>query len=295
LAWWWTGHPSAITFTKTNLLPELNNPNHWVSLVAIMASFVGMELSGVHIKDMDNPQKNFPKAVFISSFFIFATMLLGSLAIAIVVPKEDISLVSGVMQVFHNFFSYFNLAALTPLAALLIVLGSTGGIINWVLSPAKGLVEAAELGYLPKHFLKKNEHGAAYPILILQAIVVTVLCALFMFISSINSFYWFLTALSTELYMFMYVLMFLAAYKLRNVKETGRKTFVIPGKNLVRMGVVTIGLCGCLITIFISFFPPETLKVDSLLSYVMWIGLGNMATLSPLALFFYHCFSPVLF
>ena len=286
--WVVTGYPLEITFNNNNLLPSFQSPNNWVSLVAIMASLTGIELSGVHIKDMEDPQTNFPKAVFISSFFIFITMLLGSLSIAIVVPKNEISLVAGVMQVIDNFFSHFNLDSLTPIAALLIFLGSTGGIMNWVLSPAKGLVEAAELGYLPPHFLKHNEHGVPHNILIIQAVVVTVICALFMVIPSINSFYWFLTALSTELYMFMYVLMFFAAYKLRNARETARKTFIIPGDNVVRMGVVTLGLTGCLITIFISFFPPETLKIESLLSYISYIGLGNILSLAPLGLFFYH-------
>jgi amino acid transporter len=288
LIWYFKDHNSQITFTIHNLVPEFHNPGHWVSLVAIMASFVGMELSGVHIKDIKDPQKNFPKAVFISSFFILMTMLLGSLAIAIVVPVHEISLVSGVMQVFDNFFSHFHLEFLTPILALLIVLGSTGGIINWVLSPAKGLAEAAELGYLPKRLLKTNKHGIAYPILLIQAIAVTCFCALFMFIESINSFYWFLTALSTELYMFMYVLMFLAAYKQRHVRAVGRKTFEIPGNSWGKILVVTTGLFGCCLTIFISFFPPETLKLSSLTSYGLWIALGNVVTLAPLWLFFRH-------
>ncbi len=78
-----------------------------------MASFLGMELSGVHVNDIKNPQKNFPRAVFLASFFIFATMVLGSLAIAFVLPEKNINLVSGVMQVFSNFFEVFGIRALT--------------------------------------------------------------------------------------------------------------------------------------------------------------------------------------
>jgi glutamate:GABA antiporter len=284
--WWMTGHPSQISFSLSSVFPDFGNMNQWVSLVAIMSSFLGMELSGVHIRDVNNPQKNFPRAVAISSLFILVTMLLGSLAIAVVLPSNEISLVAGVMQVFGNFFSHFGLTFLTPVLALSIIFGSTGGLINWIISPARGLMEAASLGYMPKKVLKTNKWGVEYPILIIQAVFVTLVCALFMFVESVNSFYWFLTALSTELYMLMYVLMFFALYKLRHKRPEGKKVFEIPGKSFGKMIVIFTGLFGCLLTIFISFFPPETLKLNSFLEYGLWIAFGNFITLCPLIFFF---------
>ena len=42
--WLLTGHPSEIHFHLDNMIPNLSGVNHWVSLVAIMASFLCMEL-----------------------------------------------------------------------------------------------------------------------------------------------------------------------------------------------------------------------------------------------------------
>ena len=98
IAWVLLGHPLQVNFNASTLWPSFSHINSWVSLTAIMTAFAGMELSAVHIKEINNPQKTFPRALYISVWLILATMILGSLAIAIVLPKDQINLVNGVMQ-----------------------------------------------------------------------------------------------------------------------------------------------------------------------------------------------------
>jgi amino acid transporter len=247
-----------------------------------------MELSGVHVNDIKNPQKNFPRAVLIASTFIFLSMLLGSLAIAFVLPEKQINLISGIMQMFSHFFNAFGLQALTPIMTLLIVVGSTGTMINWLISPAKGLMHAAEFGFLPPFFTFKNKGGVASHILLAQAVIVSLLCSVFLFVPSINGFYWFLTALSTELYMIMYVLMFCAGLKLHYTYVNRPKTFKIPGNNLGMWIISILGLIGSTTTIIVSFFPPDNVDVGSAMHYFAMISLGNVLTISPLLLFYYY-------
>jgi glutamate:GABA antiporter len=138
--WVASGHPIQISFSSSEILPSLETSSTWVSLISVMASFLGMELSGVHINDIEKPNKNFPKAVLIASFFILFSMLFGSLAIAVILPKGDIHLVSGVLQVFSFLFDTLHISFCTPILALLIIIGSIGNMINWLISPAKGLL-----------------------------------------------------------------------------------------------------------------------------------------------------------
>jgi glutamate:GABA antiporter len=280
------GHPLQISIGWDNLIPPLGQTTSWVSLIAIMASFLGMELSGVHVNDIDNPKRNFPRAALLATLFIFLSMLFGSLAIAFVLPMENINLISGVMQVFSSFFMSFGLEWLTPYLAILIVVGSVGTMINWLISPAKGLLHAAEYGFLPSFFTKYNKAGAPANILMLQAILVTFFCLLLFIEPNINSFYWFLTALSTELYMIMYLLMFGAAIKLRNIHPNREDAFQIPGGVFGILAVCLLGLIGCCTTIIVSFIPPEHVIIENPLLYVYLIGIGNLVTISPL-LFFY--------
>lgn len=105
---------------------------------------------------------------------------------------------------------------------------------------------------------------------------------------SVNAFYWFLTALSTELYMIMYVLMFLAAIKLHYQDKGPSKGFKIPGGTLGTWIVSLLGLSGCLVTIIVSFLPPDNVNIGSSLNYLWMIVAGNVFTISPLFFIFLY-------
>lgn len=286
--WVFRGEPLQISLSVDNLIPPLGQSTSWISLIAIMASFLGMELSGVHVNDIREPQRNFPRAVLVATLFIFLTMVLGSLSIACVLPENKISLVSGVIQVFSNFFHVFGLEKLLPILTLSMVVGSIGTMINWLISPAKGLLHAAEFGFLPPFFTRKNRAGVAYNILLAQAILVTLFCLAFLLEPSVNAFYWFLTALSTELYMIMYILMFCAGVRLHYKYVDRPSKFKVPGGNIGMWVISFLGLIGCTLTIIVSFFPPENIDIGSPARYLYLIGIGNVVTISPLILFYLY-------
>jgi amino acid transporter len=281
LGWLLSGRPVQISFGWDALIPSLGESQNWASLIAIMASYLGMELSGVHVSDIDDPQKNYPKAMFYAVLILLGTMIFGSLAIAILIPKEEIHFVDGVMQTFSTFFEAFGISFILPILAVLIVLGSSGSLINWLLSPAKGLVQASQYGYLPPFFTVKNERGVPVRILFAQAILVSLFCGAFIFVPSINAFYWFLTALSTGLYMLMYILLFLAALKLGR-PDKGTLAYRMPKG--IRTMTCLIGLFGCILTIVIGFDPPEGVDFGGSLYYAKLIAGGNLLMIAPVIL-----------
>jgi len=130
---------------------------------------------------------------------------------------------------------------------------------------------------LPPFFAKKNKADVPVRLLILQAVLVTCFCLLITLMPSINSFYWFLTALSTELYMFMYILLFAAALKLGRPKEA--LSYQIP-KGL-RLMTCLLGLFGCALTIFVGYLLPDGIDVGSPLRYASMVALGNMILVAP--------------
>jgi len=285
--WVFSGAKSQIVLSFDSIVPSLKHSSNWVSLTAIMASFLGIELAGVHIGDIENPQKNFPKAMGLSSFFLIFTMLFGSLAIATILPAGDINLVAGVIQVFTNFMQVFGMEWAIPILAVLILIGSVGGIINWLISPARGLLHAAEYGYLPPFFSRKNKYGIAYNILIGQALLVSLFCLVFFLVPSVNAFYWFLTGLSTDLYVLMYILMFLSAIKLHYSYKDRPAVFRIPGKTIGMWTTALVGIFGCLLTITVGFFPPDHIDIRPM-HYAMLILLGNILMVSPVFLFYLY-------
>lgn len=285
--WVFSGKSLQISLEPSSWIPDFSHTTSFASLIAIMASFLGMELAGVHVNDIKNPQRNFPRAILLASFFILLSMVLGSLSIACIMPSDQINLVSGVMQVFSAIFSFYHLEALVPVITLCVVIGSVGGIINWLISPAKGLLHAAEFGFLPVRFAKRNSRGVPVNVLLAQAMLVSFFCLVFLFVPGVNGFYWFLTAVSTELYMVMYVLMFLAALRLRFTHKKREGIFMIPGGNKMMGLVCVIGTLGCLLTIVVSFFPPDTISIGSTSRYMWMIGSANILSILPL-IFFYR-------
>ncbi|MCH9755669.1 MAG: APC family permease [Gammaproteobacteria bacterium] len=257
IIWLFQGHPLAIDLSPHNLIPHWGDTQSWASLTAIVTSFLGMELAAVHVRNVKNPQKNFPRAMFFSVLLILSTMILGSLAIAFVLPQEKIGLVQGVMQAFTNFFEVYHLTRIMPIIIIMLLLGSLGGMINWIISPAKGLLLAADQGFLPPWLYRLNKQGVASRVLLLQAGLVTILCGGFFLLPSINSIYWLFTALSTELYLVMYVFLFLAAIHLKNKFKNHPRHFSVPGGKIGYYLTCALGLAGCTMSLVVGFFPPE--------------------------------------
>lgn len=283
IIWALAGHQFQIPITLDSIFPSLGKLDTWTALEATVGSFIGMELSGVHVNNVPHPQRIFPRALLMSAIYILVTMLFGSLTIAVVLPASQINLAGGLMQVFDNFFQVFNMGAFVPIMTLLIVIGSIGGMINWIISPAKGLLQASQHQFFPPFFAKTNARGTASRILIAQAVLVTIFCSMLLLLPSVNAFYWFLTSLSNCLSMFMYILMFLAVFCLRS--RTVQAAFRVPGGKW-GLGVVSLfGLFGCGMTILFGFIPPDNVNIGSPLRYTIMIAVGNLLLIMPIFFF----------
>ncbi|KTD18152.1 APC family permease [Legionella jordanis] len=275
------GNPLQVQFDSQAISPHWQDRSMWVSLTAIMMSFCGIEIATVHANDVKEPQKAFPRALTYSVFIILSTLILGSLAIAVVLPHDDINLVAGIMQAFDAFFARYHLGWFMPIVAIMLVMGGLGGVSNWIIAPTKGLMVAAEDGNLPELFQKANQHGAPVTMLMIQAVIVTILSFLFLFMPSVNGSYWFLTALAAQLYMLMYLLMFIAAIKLRISAPDHPRAFRIPGGVLGLTTVAGIGIIGCLTTLVVSFMPPEGINVGSVGQYELILISGLILMCLP--------------
>lgn len=281
VAWITQGNPLQIKFDFPSIVPHLDDKSMWVSLTAIMMSFCGIEIATVHANDVNNPQYAFPKALVYSVFIILSTLILGSLAIALVLPGKDINLVAGIMQAFEAFFLNYNMPWMMPVVAVMLVLGGLGGVSNWIIAPTKGLLVAAEDGNLPELFQRTNPQGAPVLMLITQALIVTILSALFLFMPSVNGSYWLLTALAAQLYMLMYFIMFVAAIKLRLSQPEHHRPFRIPGGLPGMLFVAGIGIIGVLTTLGVSFIPPDGIDVGSTARYEFTLMFGLLLMCAP--------------
>jgi amino acid transporter len=237
----------------TPFLPVLSDVTSWTVLTAIITSFLGIELACVHAKDINNPGRIFPIVLIIATALIIVTMTLASLGLAFLVPQQNISLITGVMQAFDRFFQYYPIPYALPTLLALIILGNMGGLVNWMIAPLKGLAQGIHDGFLPRCLLGNN--GGYNRLLIIQGGLTSIMSTMFLLSPTLNLSYWWLSALSTNIYILMYGGMFLAAIKLR--KKGNPPAFTVPGGRLGLIGISTLGLIGCTLTFIIGFLPPK--------------------------------------
>src|SRR5215510_13199245 len=134
------GNESAAPMTASHLLPAWTGIASLVLIVNNFLSYSGMEMNAVHVSDLRNPAKEFPKAMFVSMALVLAIFILPALAISWVVPSQTLSLTAGVMQAFDAVYAHFGIQWLTPITALAIICASLGGMLAWLAGPSKGLL-----------------------------------------------------------------------------------------------------------------------------------------------------------
>jgi putative glutamate/gamma-aminobutyrate antiporter len=279
--WFFQGKPLQITFSYHTFFPHLSDVNNLSFLIAVLFGLIGVEMSAVHADEVRNPGKTYPIAIFYSCLLIIFGLVFASLAIAIVVPEKQLNLITDLIAAFMIFFNAYHMTWMKPIITLLIIIGGISGVSAWVLGPTKGLVVATQEGNAPLWFGKINRRGVPINLLLLQAVILTLLCTVFLLLPSVSSSYWVLTAITAQLALFVYILMFAAAIRLRYKKRPMQPVYKIPGNRWVMWLVAGVGILSCITAIGLGFIPPAQIKIGSVLRYETILVVGIVVLCAP--------------
>lgn len=258
-----TGGQSQMDF-HGSFFPDLSNFNNVVLAASIFLFYAGMEMGGIHVKDVENPSRNYPKAVFVGALITVLIFVLGTFSLGIIIPAKDISLTQSLLIGFDNYLKYIHASWLAPVIAVALAFGVLAGVLTWVSGPSKGIFAVGKAGYLPPFFQKTNKIGVQKNILYIQGVVVTVLSLLFVVMPSVQSFYQILSQLTVILYLIMYMLMFSAAIVLRYKMKGENRPFRIGSKgNCLMWFIAGVGFLGSLLAFVLSFIPPAQISTGS--------------------------------
>lgn len=247
-----------------SFIPDFSDFNNVVLAVSIFLFYAGMEMSGVHVREIKNPTVNYPKAVIIGALATVAIFILGTFALGVIIPAKDINLVQSLLVGFDNYFSILHIKWMSPIIAIALAFGVLAGVLTWVAGPSKGIFAVGQAGYLPKFFQKTNKNGVQKNILYVQGSAVTVLAFLMVLMPSVESFYQILSQLTCILYLIAYLLMFASAIRLRyNMKNTQRPFRLGKKGNGVMWLIAGVGFIGSLAAFIFSFLPPDQIDMGS--------------------------------
>ena len=272
--WIFSGRPGFLTFSSNSFVSQFTSMNSIVFLAGLFLAFSGLEVSASLASDVKEPQKNFPKAIALAAITTFVLLMLGALAIAYIFPPNEISLVAGLMEAFERFLPAFNLSILLPILGGLLIIGALAEVNSWLISPVKGLHATSLHGNLPPFFQKLNSHGTPTHLLFFQATIVSITSLIFLFMPNISSGFWILTVLSAQSYLIMYIIMFLAAIRLRYSKPHVTRAYKIPFPHKGIWMISSMGIVASVFAIIIGFVPPAHLEMGSPLFYKLFLCGG---------------------
>ena len=243
--------------------PDLTKMDNLVLASSIFLFYAGMEMMGVHVMDVNNPSKNYPKAIIIGSMATVCIFVLGTFALGFIIPSKDINLTQSLLIGFDNYFRHFHISWAGPVIAVALMFGVLASVLTWVSGPSKGIFSVGKAGYLPPFFQKTNSQGVQRNILLVQGGIVTLLALLFVVMPSVQSFYQILSQLTILLYLIMYMLMFAAAIRLRYKMKDTPRPFRLGKGNALMWIIGCVGFCGSLLAFVLSFIPPGQIATGS--------------------------------
>ena len=258
-----TGGHNNMDMSK-GFFPDLSNLNNVVLASSIFLFYAGMEMMGVHVMDVDNPRKNYPKAIILGALVTVLIFIFGTFALGFIIPASEVNLTQSLLVGFDNYLAYFKMSWASPIVAIALMFGVLAGVLTWVSGPSKGIFAVGKAGYLPPFFQKENANGVQRNILLIQGVIVTLLALLFVVMPSVQSFYQILSQLTALLYLIMYMLMFASAIKLRYTLPKMERPFRLGAKGNGLMWLLGgLGFCGSLLAFVLSFIPPSQIAVGS--------------------------------
>lgn len=284
IMWCISGEPMHISLTVSNFMPGLQDLNNPAFLMAIAISLFGLELSSVHAGDVVNPKKDFPRSLLLSGIILVILLLLSELAISAIVPAKKLNLVTGLLDALEYFFYAMHMPFLIKPVLFLVFLGNVGSIGAWMLGSTRGMYIGCKRNDLMPFLQKVNKREAPVGVLVFEAILFTLACSVFLLIPKITDSFWLLLALSSQVSLVYYIILFCSALRLR--AHTGRADgYQIPGGKLVLWLVMGLGILTSIIAFMAGFISPiqANLTENFIFHLAMWSGLV-LALFLPLLL-----------
>jgi glutamate:GABA antiporter len=278
--WLSSGHPVQLSFSFDALIPDFSLQNI-VFFAGVILGFSGMEITAYHVQEARNPQRDFGRALLLAAGIIVTLSIFGSLAIAYLVPQDQINLLAGTLQIFDTIGARLGIPYFIEVMAVMLLIGTLAQVNTWYLGPAKGLLFAGKSGYLPKFLTKTTDANIPIAILFWQAVIGSVLAYAFLLMPSVSHAFWIMTALTTQMAAIIYLFIFASAIRLRYTQPDKVRSFRVPGGNIGMWLTAGFGFLIALLVFFLGFVPPEKLDYASVWHYEAYLIFGLLMLLLP--------------
>jgi amino acid transporter len=260
-------------------------------LVKTLSSYSGIQSIAFHMTNIENPQKNIPRSILLATGIIVSLTVLATLSLMVVVPVGDVNVLNGLVQGISTVLNQIGLGEMKGIVAILVGIGMLAALSTWILGPARGMQTAAEQEFFPKIMAGKNKYGMPVNMLVIQVLIVLVLSLSFLVMPSIYAAFAMLVAITSQFTVIMWIMVFMAAIRLRYTKPDSERVFYVGKRNsnwlLVGMSVVAMFMCA--LGFVLGMFPPAFSHVKNVFQYTMILVVADVIIIAiPLIWIWIH-------
>ena len=265
-----TGQSANPITSFKDLLPDLSlNLDTGLPFISIILfNFMGFEVVGTWVDDMDNPKKDIPKALIIGGLLMALFYVLPATGFNIALSPDVVAEMDpeNVVEVLKSLFTAVGIGSgltqgLIIGAGCMFIYTFVANIASWSFGVNEVAKYAAEDGSMPKLFTKVNDEGVPYMAAIINGVVATVIVIGGAVANAISedfgaNFSLFF-CLSWITLLVGYVPMFLAFLKLRKKDKNIERPYKVPVSGVMEKVVAyvpfVILILGIAFTIFGDF------------------------------------------
>ncbi|MCC9295000.1 amino acid permease [Clostridium sp. WLY-B-L2] len=278
------GHKPASVYTVQTIMPKMD-VNSFAAISSVMFALAGAETTANFVTEMDNPKKNFPKAILIAAAFVAGLYVLGSIAITLVLPTDKITASQGVLVALSQVAANLGIGSwFIKLVALGISLSILGSIILYIASPIKMLFGSVNKGIFSKSFTEVNEHNIPTKAVYLQAAIVTVILLATSLLPSVDTIYNVLVTMTALTALFPYVLLLTSYIRLRKTRPNEERPYEISKKNSRAVNIAYVVLVVVSLGIVLSATPVMPSLKENIIYEVEMIGGALIVIFSGIAI-----------
>ena len=263
-----TGQSANPITSVRDLFPEFNLDN--LSFISIILfNFMGFEVVGTWVKDMDEPKKDIPKALVFGGLLMALFYILPATGFNIALEANADWIGAGAEIVVDVLNALFTAVGLSPevIKALVIISGCMfiytfiANIASWSFGVNEVAKYAAEDGSMPKMFAKTNEEGVPHAAAYINGIVASVIVIFGIVANAISEDFGagfsLFFCLSWITLLVGYIPMFLAFLKLRKIDANVERPYRAPFEGAMATVAAIVPfvllIAGVLFTIFGDF------------------------------------------
>jgi glutamate:GABA antiporter len=277
--WMWHAYGSVTHFTWKNIMPVWNQAtvNFWPQMVFGLAGF---ELVSAMSEEVRNPQKTLPRAVWGAGFAVAFIYIVGTLAVLVLMPAQQIDPLSGVFQALTYGSVALKVGIVGIIAALLVTVGNAGGVGSTVAGIARVPFVVGIDRYLPKAFGKIHPRWRTpYVSIIVQAVLSCIILILAQIRATANTAYDVVVDAAVILYFIPFLYMYAASIRLayRKNRKSDPNVVLIPGGLAGAWIAGGLGFLVTLLGIALAFIPPgDTTNKFSFLAKLIGGTVGTI-------------------